>query len=393
MLAHNLTQFARVLRRAGIAVGTDRLLAGVRALEAVGLERREDVHAALSAVMLERHEQQAVFDAAFEAFWRDPKLLERMMYLLLPKVERRGEKEPPKRANRVAEALSASRPGDAPARPAPAPEEETRFEATFTWSERERLQHADFETMTTAEFEAVKALVERLPPPFAPVQRRRRQAATRGRLDLRATLRRMARTPHTLVPQFVQPSEELPAAVVLLDISGSMERYARIFLHYAHGLIQRRYRLQVFTFGTRLTHITRALRVHDADAALAATAAQVADWHGGTRIASSLEEFNRVWARRVLAGNAALLLVSDGLDRDEHGDLGKAAAHLRLFAHEIVWLNPLLRFSGFEPRAAGIRALLPQVDRFLPVHNLASLADLGRALAAPPRRPGLTKWN
>jgi len=393
VIVRNLTQFARVLRRAGLSVGPDRVLAAVRAVEAVGLARRDDVHAALGAVMLDHHDQQAVFDAAFEAFWRDPKLLERMMYLLLPRVERHGEKEPPKRANRVAEALAATRPRHDAPKPDAAGEEQTRFEASFTWSDRERLQHADFETMTTAEFEAVRALVERLPPPFAPVQRRRRQPAARGRMDLRATLRRMTRAPHTLVPQYVQPGEELPAAVVLLDISGSMERYARMFLYYAHGLIQRRYRLQVFTFGTRLTNVTRALRVHDPDAAMAATAAQVADWNGGTRIASSLEEFNRVWARRVLAGNAALLLVSDGLDRDEHGDLSTAAAHLRLLAHEIVWLNPLLRFAGFEPRAAGIRALLPQVDRFLPVHNLASLADLGRALAAPARRAGLTTWN
>lgn len=392
MLVQNLTQFGRVLRRAGLPVGPDRVLAGVAALEAVGLERRDDVHAALSAVMLDRHEQQAVFDAAFEAFWRDPKLLERMMYLLLPKVERRGQKETPRRPNRVAEALAASTP-PAPPKPKTEGAEETRFEATFTASDRERLRQADFESMTTAEFEAVKALVERLPPPFAPVQRRRREPAARGSPDLRATLRRMARSPHTLLLEHARPREELPAAVLLLDISGSMERYARIVLHYAHGLIQRRHRLQVFTFGTRLTNVTRALRVHDPDAAMAAAAAQVQDWHGGTRIASSLEEFNHRWARRVLAGNAALLLVTDGLDRDENGDLSKAAAQLRRLAHEIVWLNPLLRFSGFEPRAAGVRALLPQVDRFLPVHNLASLADLGRALAAPPRRPGNPSWN
>lgn len=393
MLVDNLVQFGRVLRRAGIPVGPDRVLAGIAALEAVGVTRRDDVHAALAAVMLDRHEQQAVFDVAFEAFWRDPKLLERMMYLLLPRIERRGVKEPPRRPQRVQDALAASKPPSADTRRAPPGEERTQFEATLTFSERERLQHADFESMSSAEFEAVKALVERLPPPFAPVLRRRREPAVRGSPDLRATLRRMARTPHTLQLVHARARTELPAAVVLLDISGSMERYARIFLHYVHGLIQRRLRLQVFTFGTRLTNVTRALRLHDPDAALAAAAAQVPDWHGGTRIAASLDEFNRRWARRVLPGNAALLLVTDGLERDEQGDLARAAAQLRRLAHEIVWLNPLLRFAGFEPRAAGIRALLPQVDRFLPVHNLASLADLGRALAAPPRRPGASTWN
>lgn len=392
MIVENLAQFGRVLRRAGLPVGPDRVLAAVAALQAVGLERRDDVHAALAAVMLDRHEQQAVFDAAFEAFWRDPRQLERMMTLLRPNLGPRDASEPSGRANRVAEALA---PGTSPPPPKTgAPDEQpTPVEPRLAASARERLQQADFGSMTTAEFAAVKALVERLPPPFAPVQRRRRSPAERGSPDLRATLRRMARSPHTLLPLRTQPRREMPAAVLLLDISGSMQRYARIMLHYAHGLVQRRQRWQVFTFGTRLTNVTRALRVHDPDAALAAAAAQVQDWHGGTRIASSLAEFNQRWARRVLCGNAALLLVTDGLDRDAQGDLSQAAAQLRRLAHEIVWLSPLLRFAAFEPRAAGIRALLPHVDRFLPVHNLASLADLGRALAAPARRPATTSWN
>jgi uncharacterized protein len=172
--------------------------------------------------------------------------------------------------------------------------------------------------------------------------------------------------------------------VVLLDISGSMDRYARLFLHYVHGLTRRYLDVHTFTFGTRLTDITRCLKHRDPDAALKAADAQVHDWKGGTRIASCLGEFNRRWARRVLGGNAAVLLVTDGLDRDDHGELDKAAAQLKRFAHELVWLNPLLRFDGFEPKAAGVRALLPHVDRFLPMHNLASLADLGRALRHTP---------
>jgi uncharacterized protein len=175
--------------------------------------------------------------------------------------------------------------------------------------------------------------------------------------------------------------------VVLLDVSGSMDRSARLFLHYVHGLMRRHVRVSIFTFGTRLTHITRCLAQRDPDVALALAGEQVKDWKGGTRIATCLEEFNRVWARRVLGGNAALLLVSDGLDRDEHGELGRAAAQLRRLAHEVVWLNPLLRFARFEPKAAGMRALLPHVDRFLPVHSLDSLADLGAALRRPAVRP------
>ncbi|MBN8507557.1 MAG: VWA domain-containing protein [Burkholderiales bacterium] len=374
-----------------MAIGPDRVLAALAAVELVGLNRRDDVHAALGAVMLERHEQQPLFDAAFDTFWRDPKLLEQMMFLLLPKVSGRGGPVRPPRPNRLAEALAAPRK-DEPRPPGAAPpKEELQFEARFTFSDRERLSQADFETMTTAEFELAKKLAEQLPLPVAPVRRRRHEPAAGGgrgaRIDLRATMQRMARQPQTLLPRYTRPREEPPAMIVLLDISGSMERYSRLMLHYVHGLARRALRVHVLTFGTRLTNITRCLRERDPDVALRLADALVHDWKGGTRIASSLGEFNRVWARRLLGSNAAVLLVSDGLDRDEHGGLGAAAAQLRRLAHRVVWLNPLLRYDGFEPRAAGVRAILPHVDRFLPVHNLASLADLGRALRAAGAAP------
>ncbi len=388
MLATNIVHFARVLRAAGISVGPDRVLAALAAVELVGLDRRDDVHAALSAVMLERHEQQTLFDAAFDTFWRDPKLLERLMYLLLPKISGRGDKVQPPRPHRLADALLP--PRRELSQPAPT-QEELQFDARFTHSDRERLQHADFETMTAAEFELARRLAEELPLPIDPVRRRRHEPAPRlaraARIDLRATMRRMARQPHTLQPQYTRPREEPPALVVLLDISGSMDRYSRLMLHYVHGLMRRALKVSVLTFGTRLTNISRCLRERDPDVALRLADQQVQDWKGGTRIASSLQEFNRVWARRLLGSNAALLLVTDGLDRDEQGGLAAAAAQLHRLAHQVVWLNPLLRFQGFEAKAAGVRALLPHVDRFLPVHNLASLADLGNALRAPLRPP------
>jgi uncharacterized protein with von Willebrand factor type A (vWA) domain len=387
MLAENIVHFSRVLRDTGMAVGPDRVLAAIAAVEAVGLGRRDDVRAALSAVMLERHEQQPIFDAAFAAFWRDPKLLEQMMYLLLPKIQGRGEKQQPRRANRLAQALA---PPAEPRKPNPANEtakQEIEFETEFSFSERERLAQADFESMTTAEYELAKKLAERAPLPVQPVRRRRHEAGPRGALDLRRTLQRMARQPQTLAPAFTRPRTELPTIVVLLDISGSMERYSRLFLHYVHGLTRRHLKVHTFTFGTRLTNITRCLRHRDPDVALQMADTQVHDWKGGTRIASSLDEFNRRWARRVLGANAAVLLVTDGLERDDGGLLDSAAAQLHRMAHQVVWLNPLLRFDGFEPRAAGVRTLLAHVDRFLPVHNLSSLADLGAALQRPASAP------
>jgi uncharacterized protein len=385
LLAENIVHFSRILRSAGLQVGPDRVLAAIAAVEAVGLDRKTDVHAALSAVMLDRHEQQVIFDATFDAFWRDPRLLEQLMAALQTDLARPTDKSRPPHANRMAEAL-APPPSKAPPKPDDSHDKRI-FEATFSASERERLHRADFETMTADEYALAQALAERAPLPVEPVLRRRHERAPRGRIDLRRTLQGMARQPHTLTPVFTRPARELPPLVVLLDISGSMDRYARVFLHYVHGLMRRQLKIQVFTFGTRLTNITRCLRDRDPDVALQRAAEQVQDWKGGTRIASSLDEFNQRWARRVLGANAAVMLVTDGLDRDEHGALGLAAARLKRSAHQLVWLNPLLRFDGFEPRAAGVRALLPHVDRFLPVHNLASLADLGRALRAPAVTP------
>jgi uncharacterized protein len=377
-LAENIAHFGRILRDAGLAIGTDRLMAGIAAVEVVGLQRREDVRAALAAVMLERHEQQPIFDAAFDTFFRDPKLLEQLMYLVLPKIQGRGEKPNPNRPQRLNEALQPPRPASAPPPPPPASEElkEERFEALLSFSDRERLQAADFESMTVDEFAWARRIAAELEPPVQPVQRRRLMPSAKGRIDLRATMKRMARQPHTLQPAWREPRREWPPIVVLLDISGSMERYARVFLHYAHGLGQQRLRVHAFTFGTRLTNISRALRHRDPDEALAAADAAVADWKGGTRIAGCLDDFNRHWARRVLGGNAAVLLVTDGLDRDEHGSLSEASARLHRLAHRVVWLNPLLRYDGFEPKAAGVKALLPHTDAHLPVHNLTSLRDL-----------------
>jgi uncharacterized protein len=363
LIAGNVVHFARVLREAGLKVGPDRVLQAMAAVETVGIARRDDVHAALSAVMLDRHEQQRLFDAAFDAVW-----CAKAAASSFPR--RRESRAAPRRAPEP-EALDRRLRGD---------DETESLRTEFSFSARERLQRADFAAMSADEFEQAKELAGQLALPVAPVRRRRHERSMRGDLDLRQTMLRMARSPHTLAPAFTRPRMELPALVVLLDISGSMDRYSRVFLHYAHGLMRRHPHVHVLTFGTRLTDISRCLKDRDPDVAMRFVDEHVHDWRGGTRIASCLAEFNRHWARRLLGGNAALLLVTDGLDRDEHGGLAEAAAQLRRAAHQIVWLNPLLRFEGFEPRAAGIRALMPNVDRFLPVHNLASLADLSRAL-------------
>jgi len=372
-----VVHFTRILRGAGIPIGSDKMMDAVRALPLTGLERREDWHATLSALFLTRHEQQAIFDEAFDRFWRDPALEEKMRAMLLPKVEGRTPRD--ESGGRLAEAMSPP-VGRKPAREQPP---EITIDATLTFEASERLRQMDFEKMTAAEWNEARALVARMRLPVPDVRTRRyRRSSTGTAIDLPATLRAMARSGGDITKiARRRPGHRPPPLVVLCDISGSMHRYTRMFLHFVHALTRGRQRVSTLVFGTRLTNVTRPLRDRDVDEALARVSQAVPDWAGGTRIASSLHEFNFRWARRLLGQNACVLLVTDGLERDDAGALSAEMERLARASHRLVWLNPLLRFEGFEPKASGIASMLPHVDEFLPVHNLASLADLARELS------------
>ncbi len=374
----NLVHFARVLRRAGLTVGPDRVLQAIEVLPLVGIEHREDVRSAMACALIDSHEHRALFDAAFDTFWQDPGLLEKLLLQALPDAGGEPAEIRKSQQQRLAAAMQPSPRDDD--LPAPDPQSAT-MDASRGASATERLRQADFESMSPGEFQAAKTLAETIELPLPTYRSRRHRPATRGRIDLRQTLRQMTRTPAVLNARFSAPLRKTPDLVLLIDISGSMERYARLFLHFAHGLTRRNPRTQTFAFGTRLTPLTRALRFRDPDEATAMAASQIADWNSGTRIASALAQFNQRWARRLLTGHTAVLLVTDGLDRDRSGELGRQAALLSRFAAHLIWLNPLLRFDGFEPRAGGIRALLPHVDHFLPMHNIESLEALGSALS------------
>lgn len=387
-LGDNIVHFTRVLRAAGLPVGPDRVIVALQALKIAGIEERVRVHATLSAVLIDRHEHQPVFDSAFNAFWQDPKLFERLMYLTLPKIQGRGSKEREKRQNRVQDALAGTPAPPRPKPDTPPGDDDIDLEAILTFSDSERLRQMDFETMSAEEFALAKKLAETLPLPVPPIVTRRYASSARGGLDLRAMARHSARDPLSATLAFRRRAYRDPPLVVLVDISGSMQRYSRLFLHWVHALTRKRGNVITFTLGTRLTPITRCLRHRDADEALAAAGTLAQDWNGGTRLTTCLAEFNHLHARRVLTGNASVLLFTDGLERDEDGSLALEAQRLKRMARRVVWLNPLLRFEGFEPRAAGIRAILPHVDSFLPAHNLDSLRDLGAALAGHGARTG-----
>jgi len=374
--------FARLLRAAGLRVGSDRVIDCVRALEIAGQHefplRREDWYWTMSAVLLSRQEQRPIFDQAFRLFWRDPKLAERMMSLMLPQAYGRAGKPEQQQSQRLTDALF-SKKEDAPET------EKLELEARLTFSSREVLSRMDFDTMSAAELVEAKRMLSQLRLPLPLIRTRRYRVHRAGRrVDLRKTMRESLRDGGDIIPLVRSAPVELhPPLVVLCDISGSMNPYSRMFLHFLHAITNDRDRVAVFVFGTRLTNITRQLRHRDVDVAMQRVADAIKDWSGGTRIGHSLREFNFKWGRRVLGQNACVLLVSDGLDREAGEGLGEEMERLAKSCHRLVWLNPLLRYDKFEARPAGVRAMLPHVDLFLPVHNLKSLVALARTLSRP----------
>ncbi|WP_240756650.1 vWA domain-containing protein [Roseicella aquatilis] len=383
-LADNLLAFGRLLRRTGLRVGTADILAAAEALQWVDIGDRRQVHAALRGVLVRRHEDFDVFDQAFLLFWRDPEAGRNAAAMALLEGFRKEQKAPPA-ARRVAEAMT---PPRQPSQRPPGAEETPPLEVAMTVSERERLQSMDFEAMSAAEIAEAKREIRKLVLPLdARPTRRFRPDPAGPRVDLRATIRASLHEGGEILTlarrrRVTRP----PPLVALCDISGSMARYAQILLHFLHAVTNDRDRVHSFLFGTRLTNVTRQLRHTDAEVAFELVSHVVPDWSGGTRIGESLELFNRQWARRVLGQGAVVLLITDGLDREGARGLAEATGRLRRSCRRLVWLNPLLRYEGFQPRSQGIRAMLPHVDEFRPVHNLQSLRTLVESLSGP--QPG-----
>jgi len=390
-LAENVMHFARLLRAAGLRLGPDRVLDCVQALELAGCNRREDWYWTMSAVFLSKEEQRPIFDQAFHIFWRDPKLAEKMMNALLPKTYGRAGKPEQEQSQRLSDALFNQKKAEQELQ-----EQKIEMDARLTFSSREVLQRMDFDTMSAAELAEAKKMLRELRLPLPLIRTRRNEINERGeKINLRATLRESLREGGKVIPLVREaPVRIHPPLVVLCDISGSMNPYARMFLHFLHAITNDRDRVSVFVFGTRLTNITRQLRHRDVDVAMARVADAIKDWSGGTRIGWSLREFNWRWARRLLGQNACLLLVSDGLDREAGEGLSEEMQRLHKSCHQLIWLNPLLRYDRFEARPAGVRAMLPHVDRFLPVHNLKSLVDLAHVMSeASPKRMEKHAWK
>ena len=382
-LADNVARFVRLLRAAGMPVGPGHTISAARALGAIDLHERRQFYWALHGTLVSAPEQRDIFDSAFRLFWRDPMGRDEALQALLSS-SRMGESEP---AERAPARLS---PGTAPGL-----SESTRasdgeeMSLRMAFSPSEVLRTKDFEQMSAEEVRQAREALRHLRLNLRPILTRRFRPDPYGPgIDARRTLRASLRTGgYPVALRRRSLATRRPALVAICDISGSMETYSRILLHFFHTLTNASERIHTFVFGTRLTNVTRLLRDQDVDRAMERVGETVLDWYGGTRIGAALRAFNVHWSRRLLAEGAVVLLVTDGLDREGASGIALEARRLRKSCRRLLWLNPLLRFEEFAPRAAGIRALLPEVDEHRPVHNLASVQELARALGRG--QPGL----
>ncbi len=390
-LAQNITHFARALRKAGLPIGPGRVIDAIRAVEAAGFTEKRDFYWTLHACFVNRPEHRTVFAQVFRMYWRDPRYMEHMMAMMLPAI--RGVQEERKAdagEKRAAEALLDGVEQEVP-EPTTQDEGETEIEidATQTASSEERLRNLDFEQMSTAEIAQAKRVLARMTLPVKPIESRRGQASHLGhRIDRARTLRAAMRQGGELRDiAKLQSKPRWPNLIALCDISGSMSQYSRIILHFLHTVSNAKgagwAKVHAFTFGTRLTNITRHLHQRDVDAALAAAGAEAQDWEGGTRIGDCLHQFNRDWSRRVMGQGAVVLLITDGLERGDPETLQKEIERLHLSSRRLIWLNPLLRWDGFAPKAQGVAAMLPHVDSFRAGHSIASLEDLAAVISHP----------
>ena len=369
-LVGNILKFGRLLRMLGLEVHVGRLIDLVHALQYVDLSRRDAVYHTCRALLVHRREDLPTFDRAFDAFWRSDN----------PMLRRRGD-SPQQGDEGTTDA--GSRSADFGTSHTPSPPVGAREGSTLlrTWSDVEMIAHKDFGAFTDEDVATARAALGRLE--WTPGMRRtRRWVAGRGPgLDLRRAMAQSVRTGGDVLRWPKRRRRTRPRPVVLLcDISGSMERYSRMLLHFAHTFAARERGVEAFVFSTRLTRVTTELRRRSVEEALAQVARAVPDWSGGTRIGEALRKFHQHWSRRLPRGGLVVLVISDGWDRGDPEVLCDQMARLRRRCRRLIWLNPLLGTTDYAPLTRGLQAALPYVDDFLPVRSLTNLADLAMHL-------------
>lgn len=382
-LSDNVLYFARVLRSAGIPIGSGRILEAIEAINKIGLADKSIFYWALHSVFVHKNEHREIFDQTFKIFWKNPRLLEKMMQLALPKLNTGTPETSDADINRrVQEAFNTDNISEDNYVDA-STEDELEFDAVMTYSESELLQGMDFEQMSSDEINKAKKVIAQMNLSIPQVKSRRfKSSSLRRKIDLRQSLKGANKFCGEYIPlRYKSRKDKNPPIIAICDVSGSMSRYSRMLLHFMHVLTTLRNDVHTFLFGTRLTNVTRFLRFKDVDEALAATSSAVEDWSGGTRIGDCLKEFNFNWSRRVLGPGAIVLFITDGLDRGGGIGLSKQIKMIQKSSKRLIWLNPLLRYEEFAPKPTGVKAILPHVDEFRPIHSLESMDQLVNALS------------
>ena len=382
-LSDNVLYFARVLRSAGIPIGSGRILEAIEAINKIGLADKSIFYWALHSVFVHKNEHREIFDQTFKIFWKNPRLLEKMMQLALPKLNTGTPETSDSDINRrVQEAFNTDNISEDNYVDA-STEDELEFDAVMTYSESELLQGMDFEQMSSDEINKAKKVIAQMNLSIPQVKSRRfKSSSLRRKIDLRQSLKGANKFCGEYIPlRYKSRKDKNPPIIAICDVSGSMSRYSRMLLHFMHVLTTLRNDVHTFLFGTRLTNVTRFLRFKDVDEALAATSSAVEDWSGGTRIGDCLKEFNFNWSRRVLGPGAIVLFITDGLDRGGSIGLSKQIKLIQKSSKRLIWLNPLLRYEEFAPKPTGVKAILPYVDEFRPIHSLESMDQLVNALS------------
>ena len=382
-LSDNVLYFARVLRSAGIPIGSGRILEAIEAINKIGLADKSIFYWALHSVFVHKNEHREIFDQTFKIFWKNPRLLEKMMQLALPRLNTGTPETSDSDINRrVQEAFNTDNISEDNYVDA-STEDELEFDAVMTYSESELLQGMDFEQMSSDEINKAKKVIAQMNLSIPQVKSRRfKSSSLRRKIDLRQSLKGANKFCGEYIPlRYKSRKDKNPPIIAICDVSGSMSRYSRMLLHFMHVLTTLRNDVHTFLFGTRLTNVTRFLRFKDVDEALAATSSAVEDWSGGTRIGDCLKEFNFNWSRRVLGPGAIVLFITDGLDRGGGIGLSKQIKLIQKSCKRLIWLNPLLRYEEFAPKPTGVKAILPHVDEFRPIHSLESMDQLVNALS------------
>ena len=381
-LLENILHFSRVLRSAGLPIGTGQVVDGILAVECIGFNNRKDLYFTLESVFVSRYSHRYIFDQAFHIFWKNPNILERVSSEMLPNFNEDSNlinssyKETNKRIydafyrnNDIEKSLEKKK--------------ESIYDSKFSYSDKEKFNQIDFETMSSNEIAQAKIAMQKINFSNSKIPTRRFHVCSTGKLiDIKSTIKSSTNTGSKAFKlRYREKKFTQPSLVVLCDISGSMSKYSRMFLHFMHSVTSDRDRVFTFVFGTQLTNVTRQLRSKDIDIALNEISSKVKDWAGGTRIGNSVHEFNKMWSRRLLSRGSIVLMISDGLDQKSTKSLSFEMERLHNSCKRLIWLNPLLRYKKYEAKAAGAAAILPHVDDLKTIHNLESIISISDALS------------